>query len=290
MRHFIPSLFFWVLHACVFVVGIAGPASWCHAETLYAGTAQLDGTASNLEFSLVTINEQTGALSPTSATSPIKYVDGLDFTPDGSRLYGLSNSLYSINPTNGQFTVIGPLTLNGGPKILMASMTISPSGQMLALGNGDNKLYQVDTATGHLSVLSVLSTPTTVRAIEFGPDGTLYGAFTELYKLDPQTGAVLADLGRLTRAGETIDTGAFISEMDFSHGVLRGLAIDYDGAPFTPRLYNINLSAPSGQMTDLIVTLQGNVSSIASVPEPSTLASAALGALALLAINRRRRN
>ncbi len=263
-------------------------ATTCCANTLF-GTTGYSNSSPDLDANLVTISPLTGNVSPVaSVTAFHPFVTGLDFTADGSRLFGAGSTLYVADPTTGHFTEVGPLTLNGTDKILMASMTISPSGEMLAVGNSDRTLYAIDPATGHLSVRGTFTD--SVRAIEFAPDGTLYGGFANLFQIDPSNAAILADLGRFGPVQAT--SSIYISEMDFSMQGLRGVQI-YLGEPthFTAKLFDINPSGPSGNLAELVTAIPEDVVNIASVPEPATFSLVTLGALIFAAsrFNRRGR-
>jgi hypothetical protein len=113
------------------------------------------------------------------------------------------------DPTNAQLATLnlgtGAATLVGSPlgqDLSIMGMTCSPSGTLYAVGQRDpldpdfNSLYTVDRETGLAS--RVGSTGVLVpggvfsgffMALDFAPDGTLYGVNTSsLYSIDPFTG------------------------------------------------------------------------------------------------------
>jgi hypothetical protein len=107
--------------------------------------------------------------------------------------------LATLDLSTGAATLVGsPL----GQNLLIMGMTCSPDGTLYAVGqanstNSDfNSLYTVDRETGLAS--RVGSTDVVVpggvfsgffMALDFAPDGTLYGANTSsLYSIDPLTG------------------------------------------------------------------------------------------------------
>jgi len=196
----------------------------------YGGT----GSAGPHAFDLVEIDPSTGA---TTLVVDGRYWMGLDFIPDGTTLYAVSDVLYTIDIAAGTYTEIGPLTCQGSEPLSMRSMTIAPDGQMYALGDsytdppGEDCYYRIDKATGNLEYLGTRQG--FVWAIEFAPDGTLYGAEFDLMILDPTDGSILETIGSLD--------SAFIVELDFSEdGNLYGTDDDTG-------LYHINTA--TGQAT-----------------------------------------
>lgn len=175
-----------------------------------ARTTSFFGISSE-KFGLVGIDPGTGE---TTLVLSGHFWTGLDFTPDGATLYGTSNRLFTVDLAGGSYTEIGPILLDGsGDPIQMLSMSMAPEdGEMLAVSNplsdpaSRRRLYRMDRATGHAEVIG----NSEVRAIEFAPDGTLYGVDSDLVTLDPDTGAILRRIGAL-------DTLLVIDELDFSN-------------------------------------------------------------------------
>ena len=130
----------------------------------------------------------------------------LAFCRPGGRPYTITNmgnaslaQLATFDLTTGAATLVGsPL----GQNLMIMGMTCSPDGTLYAVGQTDtnssdfNSLYTVDRETGLAS--RVGSTGVFVpggvfsgffMALDFAPDGTLYGANTSaLYTIDPSTG------------------------------------------------------------------------------------------------------
>jgi len=129
----------------------------------------------------------------------------LAFCRPGVRPYTITNmgsasaQLATLDLSTGAATLVGsPL----GQKLSIMGMTCSPKGTLYAVGQADsnnsdfNSLYTVDRKTGLAS--RVGSTGVLVpggvfsgffMALDFAPDGTLYGANTSaLYAIDPSTG------------------------------------------------------------------------------------------------------
>jgi hypothetical protein len=173
------------------------------------------------------------------------YTPALDMSPDGE-LYGGMSDLRRFNPTNGTTTLIGPYTTATGSNISMIALSFHPNGTLygLSLSFLDaqsrlcHDLYKIDTANARITQFSTVTD--LVICIEFAADGTLYGSFGDLVKLDPATGRTLSRIGALSNA---------IVEMDFApDGTLYGLDDDYYG------LFRIN-------PTNAAVTMLGDFDS-----------------------------
>lgn len=137
----------------------------------------------------------------------------LAFCRPGGRPYTITNmnnastaQLATLDLSTGAATLVGsPL----GQNLLIMGMTCSPDGTLYAVGQADstnpdfNSLYTVDRETGLAS--RVGSTGVVVpggvfsgffMALDFAPDGTLYGANTSaLYSIDPLTGLATEVVG-----------------------------------------------------------------------------------------------
>ena len=143
----------------------------------------------------------------------------------------------------------------------MTSMSISPSGQMYGLGNSGDNLYRIDVSTGELTLVGEVSA--LVRAIEFGPDGTLYAAFATLFELNPIDGSTIREIGRLGASG------TYVAELNFSQNGLQGVYPDSDTT--SSQLYNIDLNGTPGSLATPLAHFPNEIIwSIASIPEPST--------------------
>jgi len=200
--------------------------STSHATVRFYGGTASGGTH---DYDLVEIDPSTGQI--TLAVEGRLWT-GMDFTPDGRTLYGVSNKLYTIDVAASTYTEIGPLTFQGSDPVLMVSMTIAPDGQMYAMGESyidpaspELFFYRIDKATGNLDYLG---TPQGfIWAVEFAPDGTLYGAEFDLMTLDPANGSILQMIGPL-------DSSLRINELDVAEdGTIHGT--DHDSG-----LYRIN--------------------------------------------------
>ena len=260
--HRIGTLLAWILI-------LALPNAGFGDYTVLGGTG-LGGTN---DLMLVEIDAFSGATTPRGGSY---FWTGLDFSPDESTLYGVGTELCAINPSNGSDTVIGPLTYSGSEPILMRSMTVSPTGEMYALSHSGSdpaseaRLYAVNLSSGELDLIG---TPTaTIYGIEFGPDGLLYGAFDELFVIDPGDASTVDALGGLG--------GPHLLELDFTpDGQLLGVE-RYDGSA---GLFEIDLGGTPGSLASMMTSVPSDeVRSIASViPEPASLPLITAAALIL---------
>jgi hypothetical protein len=145
-----------------------------------------------------------------------RYTSGLDLSSDGA-LYGGTSELRRFNPTNGSTTLIGPFLTATGSNVTMYSLTFHPNGTLYGLGLIYDGLFTIDLATARITQIGAITD--VVACIEFAPDGTLYGAFWDLVKLDPVTGSTLSNIGRMSN---------HIVDMDFApDGSLFGIDDDY---------------------------------------------------------------
>jgi hypothetical protein len=237
--------------------------------TLLGGT----GLGGSNDLMLVEIDPLSGATTPHGGSY---FWTGLDFSPDEMVLYGVGTDLCQIDPSDGSQTVIGPLTYLDSEPILMRSMTISPAGEMYALSHsgsdpaGESRLYQVDLETGALDLVGTPSAA--IYGIEFSPDGLLYGAFGDVFVIDPANASTQETLGGLG--------GPYVIELDFTpSGQLLGLE-RYDGSA---GVFEIDLGGTSGSLASLMTSVPADeVRSIASaVPEPASLILITTAALIL---------
>lgn len=173
-----------------------------------AGSAEepglLYGTAAG-GTELVAFNLQAGNVRIIGATGFPGSLS-LAFCRPGVRPYTITNmgnaslaQLATLDLGTGAATLVGsPL----GQNLMIMGMTCSPDGTLYAVGQTDvsnpdfNSLYTVDRETGLVSLVG--STDVVVpggvysgffMALDFAPDGTLYGANTSaLYTIDPSSG------------------------------------------------------------------------------------------------------
>lgn len=164
---------------------------------------------------------------------------------------GVDAQLATINLDTGAATLVGsPL----GQALAIMGMTCSPDGTLYAIGQNNasdpdfNSLYTVNRATGMATRIGSTAVNTTscpahgfLMALEFAPDGTLYGANDcSLFTIDPTTGAAT-------------------KVVDFSGvSMVMGLAIDGNGnfylSDFVSQSHLYSLDTSTGAATPMLDT------------------------------------
>ncbi|MFH1745606.1 MAG: PEP-CTERM sorting domain-containing protein [Planctomycetota bacterium] len=214
---------------------------------------------------------------------------GMDMSSDGF-LYGIttgsSASLYRIDPSTADTTMIGPLGLGF---VFEGALVISPEGVLYGT-NGDAasspQLFTIDINTGTATVVGIITGGNhDVNGLAWRSDGMLVGMDGNqnvLLKINPATAV-----------------SSVITLFTPNIGLAGGMAV-YDGTGYfatggsvvggTNELYRFDLftgahTLIAGFPADEITGL--GFSALAAVPEPTSVVLLALGGLA--ALNRRRR-
>ena len=210
--------------------------------------------------SLVTLNTNTGAVL-TSAAFNVGGIESLAIAPNGT-LYGATQgALYTINPANGQATLVGNFN----------NSAIGNSGQNIRFGSDGNlyntdggvsanntDLFQISTVNGHATLMGVVTN---------FPGLCLENAGSQLYGVGIQLGSastlfqdlVGIDLSSLSPGG----TNSNGSPFDINYNLLT--------ANF-PNNYNFSSA----------------ISFVVPVPEPSTITLSIVGGALFLMIGRTR--
>jgi len=117
-------------------------------------------------------------------------IRGLAFSPDGI-LYAIHNKsdplgsdyLFRVNPVTGNCFLLGITGFTG-----IQSITFSSGGTLYGW-DGTAGLVTINTATGLATDVNPSQGGTlNIQSIAFGPDGNLYGACNNLYKINTSTG------------------------------------------------------------------------------------------------------
>ena len=240
---------------------IAPNLARAQAFTMYGAEFTFNGHFYN-------VNVANASLTTITANSGGFYA-GLDLQPLTGTLWGTAGVfLYTVDPATGR-----PLTtrsINGSSDIF--SISFAPDGTLYGLGNNNGNLYIIDTATATATFIG--TSAQSIFGLEFGPGGVLYGCGFDLYQINPGNGAA-TDLGRLVTG-----SSALLTDLDFApDGVMYGVTSQIT----SDSLYRIDLSTATAA---LIGITGGDLRSIASVPEPSSIALLALGSLVLLCCTR----
>jgi hypothetical protein len=146
---------------------------------------------------LVTLSRQNGLWLPTQGPMVFSDVSALAFSPSGTlfaiRRYGpTGNDLYTIDVETGAATAVGCTMLPG-----IQALDFSPEGILYGfdVGGGSGAgvgLVRIDPVTALASDVdpAVDGRAADVQTLAFAPDGTLYGAHENLFRVDLNTGAL----------------------------------------------------------------------------------------------------
>ena len=244
-----------------------GGIAFNSSGTLYGATSTSTGG------SLYTINTSTGAatlvgpLVGASNASLTYSITGLAFQPGTGTLFGSTSqnspnsarSLVTINPANGQVTVVGSFGVSGQTA---ADLTFSGSTLYGWLEASTDALVSINTSTGQATIVGSTGNSTFGSGIAANSSGTIFfagkGVPGELWTLNATTG-VHTVAGNLSGGPGASDA---ISAMAFSpSGVLFAINGGDDSSVWT--LVTINSgAAPPG---------------IPGTPIPSTWMLSAIG-------------
>jgi len=263
------SLFRSVLFV-LWAVGVLTPMENVHAGMLYGVELFSDR--------LVTIDPTTGAFTPVGGQHGFVAIDALAFEGSGA-LYGAAGpfdgrQLVRFNTETGVGTAIGPMGIPTGG-IAFDNSTGTLYASRWAPTSAPGALFAVNTSTGQTSFVGNFGFD--IRDLEFDDNtGTLYGtAIDRLLTIDTTTGVA-------TTVGPTGAPEFQGLALDNSTGTLYAASIGFRG------LYTIDTTtgaateiAPLGNGGSAIGAL-AFLNGTAGVPEPSSFALLAMGAVVLL--------
>jgi WD40 repeat protein len=192
----------------------------------------------------------------------------LAFCRPGGRPYTITNmgsaseQLATLDLSTGAATLVGPPL---GQNLGIMGLTCSPDGTLYAVGQlstadpNFNSLYTVDRETGLASRIGSTGASKFLMALDFAPDGTLYGASaSSLFRIDTSTGhadKVFDFNGVTTVAGVTRVMGlAIAKDGDF-------FISDYWPVPPASTVYALDVS--TGTATPILSTGLAMVHAIA---------------------------
>jgi hypothetical protein len=162
------------------------------SNTIYVWNNSGDGTTEGASTGvLLTVNPTTGQATPVSATTPGQgSLGALAFSPNGA-LFGINSELFSVNPTTGVKTLIGPL----GMRVVAADFDCSGTLYGVEFSTTSQRLVTINVVTGAATAVAILSQNVgLVQSIFFTQSGTLVGAASGapgiLFDINPSTGAV----------------------------------------------------------------------------------------------------
>jgi hypothetical protein len=169
---------------------VFSPAASAESPGLLYGTAGVGNqlVAFNLKAETVRVIGETG--SPMSLALTFCRPWGMPYTI--ANTFSPANQLATLNLSTGAATPVGsPL----GETLGIMGLVCSADGTLYAVGQTNpmltnyNSLYTIDRETGQASLIGPTGAGGTLMALDFAPDGTLYGASpSALYTIDTLTG------------------------------------------------------------------------------------------------------
>ena len=203
---------------------------------------------------------------------------GLAFAPDGSAytMQGSNATLAKINLANATLTTIG-----GPGGFFGYALDFANDGTLYAVNVNNNQIDTINTTTGAFTLVQTMSGPaSSIMDITFDTTGKLYGvgpSNNSVYLINPVTGVS-------TLAYTTALSGLMGIAAD---GAGNLIATSYS-SPSQFEVINIGTGASAIVGTIGGGTFNDHGGDIILVPEPSALASLALGAFSLLGLRRSR--
>ncbi len=128
-------------------------------------------------FTLVRVNGKTGDVTTIGGAD---FFTAMAYAPDG-KLYGISDELHIIDPATGSTVMLGTFQY-GASTLLMHGAAFSPLGTLYVADNSfPSRVFTVNLSN---AALTYVGTPTAlIWDLEFASNGTLYGAFADLFTL-----------------------------------------------------------------------------------------------------------
>jgi outer membrane protein assembly factor BamB len=277
------------------------------AVALFAASARADSFAyvvtDSDQFGTVDLN--TGAFHQIGADTSGQQFD-LVPGPNGSLLsLTATGNLESINPANGETSVIGATGLG------FNVASLAEVGGALYLTDGNNNLYTVNATTGAAHLIGptgipplIFNPPTVSDESLYGVGGKLYATSDvfnlpvlspvlvtppALYQIDPVTGVATKVGPTMLGLSASVDVnGVFYA---FHEGLADPSCVGAAPSPCRSDAEVFTLDLANGN-TSFVTDVSPGATAIygaAPVPEPAPVALAGLGIAALVALARRRR-
>jgi hypothetical protein len=275
------------------------------AVVMYGGNGGHGNGDSINDGWLVTIDQTTGAVTPTGHPAGVARISGLAFDLTGALFAttlggggfppppgpNTTSNLLLINPVTGAIiTNIGQVKDTSGTGISIADLAVQPGTGLLygIRGPGDQlggqgRLYTINKTTGVATLVG--DTGNFFGSIAFAPSGTLYMSAANL---DASDNIVIVGLKTLNPANAA--TLSTVTTLDFfgALGVRPTDGVIFGGTGDFHQLFRIN--PMTGAETLIGDTGRNFVGDIAFlVPEPGTLTLLSLGLLGIVARVRRHR-
>jgi DNA-binding beta-propeller fold protein YncE len=239
----------------------------------------------------------SGAAVNARAISPIvtagAITAGIDFSPTNGQLYALTtlydNSLYTVNPTTGAASLVGP---TGQTSVIEGDLAFDPTTGTLygayevPSGTSNEELFTLNTSTGVATIVGPMSSSTIdVSGLAFDSSGQLWAVASgvnstgipALLELDKTTGAITSSMSM----GLDLNQPTLGIRFDPSNGQL--YMADGDG-----NFYQINTSNGDTTLIDSTGVDATGLAFVSNVPEPGSIGVLAAGSMVLLGGRKRR--
>lgn len=201
-------------------------------------------------FTLVRVNGKTGAVTNIGGYN---FFTALKYGADGT-LYGINDGLYIIDPADGSSVKVGTFQYEGSGPIMMTGAAFSPTGTLYAV-ESNHRVFTVNLTNAALTYVGTAAA--LLWDIEFAPNGTMYGAFADLFTLNSADMSTISTVGR---------TGVNVAPLTFgSSGTLFGI----DNYP-SSHIYSISIE--NGSATLVVAT--GSIGLVPLVAERSSTPAA----------------
>lgn len=258
---------------------LAATGSWAITGPFIYGIHRDSGVL----YKVGVLNAEVEAIGATGIALP----SGLEFTPDGSTLYAISNApnhIYRVDAGTGASTLVGGLgsgfQFEGGLAFASNTLAYFTNGSTA----GDARLFKLDLPTLTVSEVGNMGAAD-INGLAWRDDGMLVGldrVSNALVTINPHT-AVLSTLATIP------DTVGSVGGMTVYSGFAYFATSGSGGSlPGSNSLYATDLYSGSSFLVGAFPpAISGlGLSGLAAVPEPATLLALGAGLAALL---RRRR-
>ena len=249
----------------------------------YRDDGVLFGAAVDEVGTIITVDPDSGEETKIG-TLESGYINALEFGGDDPvSLYGIyqisedvDSQLGTINQATGAFTFVGPSGAIDGYNKVDALAYDSLTGTMYGVGTGSNsdgiELMTIDLATGVATEVGATGADSQILALEFGPDGKLYGVtapfkpegqdtfITALVTIDTVYGTAteVVEVGGTAAAASTLavtSTSSMVSGLAFKPGWSTTIT-SLDDNPFVGRLIDkFKFEGIQGESVKIIVDL-----------------------------------
>jgi hypothetical protein len=263
--------------------------------TYVIGNNDIEGTA---HFG--TVDLATGAFQQIGSNVPVGS-EGLAMGPGGSLLTLAYNSdLYSINPSTGAYTLVGPTGLGDcstpeSPCGPTSNLTLGSANGTIYATDFQNRIYRVNSGTGAATLIGATGIPAipfvpatlnedgTINFYEealFGAGGNLYATFDALkFDLETSSPASVAVAPALYQIDPSTGRSTVVASTDLAIGAVVGAnGTTYAFNLVRSQIFSLNVANGSTSLISDTDPTAGTIRGAASAtPEPASILLTGLG-------------